>query len=657
MATDSKNSAKQGEKIIVAAYADRGSSVDQDNTRVYDSQTNIIDVNANIEENYAVFSMPAENITVKGVFVQNNYSITVNEPSAGTISVTDENGTAIDLNAVHYDDKLKIKAVGLNISSVNYRKTDAENSPVINIPLDENGEAVFYMPDMNITISEGYHMDQDENGNYKISDFSDLKEAAVIVQDNPGANFILTNNITGSGESLTAQIGTAENPYTGTFDGQGYYIYKFNVENQTGDASLFGTIGEGGTVKRLGIFFQDAKGNRAAGIAAVNNGLVDECISGSNMVGSYTDRETGERHDLSETNTVITGEKMAGGVVIENNGVIRNTRNYAKTNASSIDGIAGGIAAINRGIIENCFNRGNLKAGESAARAAEGIAGGIAGINDAGAQINIAYCSSATLEGSQAGAICGQNAGAISSTYYLDELSNATDQGTKMIVGEMKNDTFTSTLNRLAEGNDDLREWIRDEDKNGGYPRITSSMMVTKELCAEQIGLSVTGTMHRDAELSFESLDSSDAVYKAFEKYAKDNGMQVQFAVDPGLYYGKLREYAEYEGLLSCRMDVSKRDGKNIKVLVYQDGKVREVELNKQMLASIKVSELPQFAVVSGKTAADNGTGSDYSNPVINKVVNSIKTGDGSNVFLWAVLLIAAALGIGIVIRVRRKKG
>ena len=660
LATDSKNSAKQGEKIIVAAFADRGSSVDQDNTKVYDSQNNIIDVHANIEENYAVFSMPAENITVKGVFVQNNYSITVNEPSEGTISVTDENGTAIDLNAVHYDDKLKIKVVGLNVSSVNYRKTDGENSPVVNIPLDENGEAVFYMPDMNITISEGYQMDQDENGNYQISDFSDLQEAAVIVQDNPGADFILTNNIIGSGESLTAQIGTAENPYTGTFDGQGYYIYKFNIENQAGDAAFFGTIGEGGTVKRLGIFFQNAKGNRAAGIAAVNNGLVDECISGSNVVGSYTDRETGERHDLSETNTVITGEEMAGGVVIENNGVIRNTRNYAKTNASSADGIAGGIAAINRGTIENCFNRGNLKAGESAARTARssgGIAGGIAGINEAGAQINIAYCSSAALEGNQAGAIYGKNTGAISNTYYLDELSNATDQGTKMTVKEMKNDTFTSTLNRLAEGNGDLRGWIRDEDKNGGYPRISSSMIVTKELYAEDIGLSVTGTMHRNAVLNFKHIDSSDAVYKAFEKYAKDNGMQVQFAVDPGLYYGKIREYAEYEGLLNCRMDVSKRDGKNIKVLVYQDGKVKEVELNKQMLASIKVSELPQFAVVSGKTAADNGTGSDHSNSVINKVVNSIKTGDGSNVFMWAVLLIAAALGIGIVIKVRRKKG
>ena len=46
---------------------------------------------------------------------------------------------------------------------------------------------------------------------------------------------------------------------------------------------------------------------------------------------------------------------MAGGVVVENKGVIRNTANYAKATASASDGIAGGIAVVNSGTIENCW--------------------------------------------------------------------------------------------------------------------------------------------------------------------------------------------------------------------------------------------------------------------------------------------------------------
>lgn len=54
---------------------------------------------------------------------------------------------------------------------------------------------------------------------------------------------------------------------------------------------------------------------------------------------------------------------MAGGVVAENHGKIRNTASYAQCTATDPDGIAGGIAAVNDGVIENSFSRGKVFAG------------------------------------------------------------------------------------------------------------------------------------------------------------------------------------------------------------------------------------------------------------------------------------------------------
>lgn len=62
---------------------------------------------------------------------------------------------------------------------------------------------------------------------------------------------------------------------------------------------------------------------------------------------------------------------MAGGVVVENKGMIRNTANYANATASASDRIVGGIAVVNSGTIENCMSIGALSTKEN------GIAGGI----------------------------------------------------------------------------------------------------------------------------------------------------------------------------------------------------------------------------------------------------------------------------------------
>ena len=33
---------------------------------------------------------------------------------------------------------------------------------------------------------------------------------------------------------MTESIGSADNPYNGTFDGQGYYVYRFDIKSSDG---------------------------------------------------------------------------------------------------------------------------------------------------------------------------------------------------------------------------------------------------------------------------------------------------------------------------------------------------------------------------------------------------------------------------------------
>ena len=104
---------------------------------------------------------------------------------------------------------------------------------------------------------------------------------------------------------------------------------------------------------------------------------------------------------------------MAGGVVVENKGVIRNTANYAKATASASDGIAGEIAVVNSGTIENCMSIGALSTKEN------GIAGGIVGKLDKNGSIQIAYSAQTAIEGGTTGAVFGtkeETAGAVNNT-------------------------------------------------------------------------------------------------------------------------------------------------------------------------------------------------------------------------------------------------
>ena len=524
-------------------------------------------------------------------------------------------------------------------SQVWYQNIDNGETPDAYPVLDDTHGTVYRWEDGTYSNYEKEPVEE----TYEIRTFKEFKEIPEIVKKNNRANFKLMNTIFGDGETMTESIGSADNPYNGTFDGQGYYVYRFDIKSSDGNAALFDTIGARGSVKNFGAFYQNIEGEKAAGLAIVNYGLIDECISGSNLSGSFTDQLTKEPKNLTETTTFVKGTSMAGGVVVENKGVIRNTANYAKATASASDGIVGGIAVVNSGTIENCMSIGTLSTKEN------GIAGGIVGKLDKNGSNQIAYSAQTAIEGGTTGAVFGakeETAGAVNNTYYQDTLSGNEEQGTAKTAAEMKSNAFKEELNTLVAGNEELCSWTWNSTKNQGYPRILSSLITEVELVNASRGLTVKGMMHKDTKLQLNELDKKNDIYQAFKKYAQKTDKQVLYSAEPTLVYEDGQPSA-YEGNLNVKLDLSKYRGKGYKVLVYRNNQIEELEIDKQMIASKDVEEMVPFAVLAEKSELSKA---------VDHIKDTVKTGDNSSVILLFCIVVVAGSVAGGVIYWRKKK-
>lgn len=524
-------------------------------------------------------------------------------------------------------------------SQVWYQNIDNGETPDAYPVLDDTHGTVYRWEDGTYSNYEKEPVEE----TYEIRTFEEFKKIPEIVKKNNRANFKLMNTIFGNGKTMTESIGSADNPYNGTFDGQGYYVYRFDIKSSDGNAALFDTIGARGSVKNFGAFYQNIEGEKAAGLAIVNYGLIDECISGSNLSGSFTDQITKEPKNLTETTTFVKGTSMVGGVVVENKGVIRNTANYAKATASASDGIVGGIAVVNSGTIENCMSIGTLSTKEN------GIAGGIVGKLDKNGSIQIAYSAQTAIEGGTTGAVFGtkeETAGTVNNTYYLDTLSGNEEQGTAKTATEMKSNAFKEELNTLVAGNEELCSWTWNSTKNQGYPRILSSLITEVELVNASRGLTVKGMMHKDTKLQLNELDKKNDIYQAFKKYAQKTDKQVLYSAEPTLVYEDGQPSA-YEGNLNVKLDLSKYRGKGYKVLVYRNNQIEELEIDKQMIASKDVEEMVPFAVLAEKSEISKA---------VDHIKDTIKTGDNSSVILLLCIVVVAGSVAGGVIYWRKKK-
>ncbi|MGM9746704.1 MAG: GLUG motif-containing protein [Paludibacteraceae bacterium] len=190
------------------------------------------------------------------------------------------------------------------------------------------------------------------------------------------------NNVTnGSDFTSWTSIGWArwvgnvfvENPYTGTFDGQGHTVSGLYFNDTNEDyVGLFGYVGSGGSVSNVGIVDSYFNGKQCVGgVCGENQGTITNCyntgtVTGTgDYVGGVCGRNIGTITSCYNTGTVTGTGYCVGGVCgdnySENNGTatITNCYNIGKVSgSSSVGGVCGRID----GTITNCYNTGAVSA-------------------------------------------------------------------------------------------------------------------------------------------------------------------------------------------------------------------------------------------------------------------------------------------------------
>lgn len=209
-------------------------------------------------------------------------------------------------------------------------------------------------------------------------------------------HFALTEDIELTGENNWNAIGSGNDQFSGSFNGQGHIITGLNINSPDTDMQgMFGRVGYGSTVKNVGIMQAYVLGFReVGGIAGYNEGTVKNCFVSGEVLGVST----------------------VGGVVGSN--IYATLEDcYSLCNVSGSSGAVGGVAGQNYcGKIRRCYATANVKG--------RGIVGGIVG-NTVGQSAETTNCialnNGITTTGSYeyAGRVSGGNSGTLSSNYAL----------------------------------------------------------------------------------------------------------------------------------------------------------------------------------------------------------------------------------------------
>ena len=146
-------------------------------------------------------------------------------------------------------------------------------------------------------------------------------------------------------------IGTGENPYQGTFNGNNKTVSGVFNSDVSSEVGFFGRVGENGVVKNVGVVDSYINCNMyCGGIVGENDGSV----SGVSYAG------------------VVNGGEDVGGIIGKNNGGA-SVRNVYKTGAVYGSNLVGGIVGDNGASINNAFNMGTVSGSYNV--------GGVAGQN------------------------------------------------------------------------------------------------------------------------------------------------------------------------------------------------------------------------------------------------------------------------------------
>ena len=271
---------------------------------------------------------------------------------------------------------------------------------------------------------------------------------------------------------------TISNYFFGTFDGAGFAISGVYIDNDWDNQALFGNVGEGATIKNLGVVDVSIKGRHAGALAGWLYGSVINCYSTGNVEGSggglvsLMDALNGSNASIANSYSTanVRGQSGLGGLVGQNGGKgISNS--YATGNVQatgspgSNSGSIGGLVGTNNGPIINSYATGDVQG--------ENGVGGLAGTNSG--SITNSYSTGSVTKTStgdplmdnftNVGGLTSTGNGTVSNSYYDSETSGQSDtgRGTPKTTEEMKTQSTYTGWNFT-------NIWGIDSETNDGYP-------------------------------------------------------------------------------------------------------------------------------------------------------------------------------------------
>jgi len=237
----------------------------------------------------------------------------------------------------------------------------------------------------NITMNGHYSITANFAIAIEIWDWYDLDA----VRDNLAGNYTLMNDLdsnTAGYEELASPtadggmgwepIGTEDNAFTGSLDGQGHEIRDLFInrpdEITIGPIGLFGFVNEGGIIKSVGVVNASVTGYIFVGslvganVGTVSNSYFTGSVTGTgngmfgSTVGGLLGWNGGAVSNSYSTGSVI-GEAAIGGLVGVNGysalGTVSNS--YANSNVTGVDDV-GGLVGVNGGTVSNSYANGNV---------------------------------------------------------------------------------------------------------------------------------------------------------------------------------------------------------------------------------------------------------------------------------------------------------
>ncbi|MGI6216176.1 MAG: cell wall-binding repeat-containing protein [Coriobacteriales bacterium] len=313
--------------------------------------------------------------------------------------------------------------------------------------------------------------------------------------DCDGKNFVLTADIDLSGYENWSPIGeSSSNPFSGSFDGQGYKVTGLNIETTASYAGLFGYIEN----------------------ASISNLTVSGNVSGTSNVGGVVGNAMGDctlTNLGNEADVTGTGSKI-GGIIGHSEGYAFtftmtgcfNRGAVSSTNEGSTDFVGGVIGQTEAGTntISECYNTGTISA---SGYTAGGILGGTYSYSGRNTTISDSYNAGVVSAATNAGAISGHayyssysssSNLTLTNCYYDSDVADGIpavgDQDAVTSTGkttdEMMDESFLTTLSSSGAFVTDLAKI------NSGYPIFTREAVEGQPLISanpEDVKVAKTG--------------------------------------------------------------------------------------------------------------------------------------------------------------------